>query len=328
MTADAPYPRDLVGYGAPPARPALARAGAHCRLAGVNYEEGARVPACCTGMRIGIRATDLGAAEALPGARNLNVESNFEYGSRVGLLGDHAQLLQGQVDATVYAVGMALERNPQAAAAIAQSGFEVACHGQRWIDYQFVPEAAERADMLRNIEIITRLTGSGRSAGTPAARARTRAGWWWRAAASSMTAMPTTTICPIGPKSRAGAIWWCPIASTPTTAACSAAGTSAPARTTSPTAAMPSTGSTAWAPRGGRACVARPARPHHRPPRPNRRARAAAFAYPAPRGRVAVHARGHRPALDFAPPAALTAPDPAYTLRISPPSTRTTLPVM
>jgi allantoinase len=64
-----------------------------------------------------------------------------------------------QVDATIYAVGMALERNPEAAAEIAASGFEVACHGQRWIDYQFVAEDAERADMRRNVEIITRLIG-------------------------------------------------------------------------------------------------------------------------------------------------------------------------
>jgi len=61
--------------------------------------------------------------------------------------------------ATVYAVGMALERNPEAAGEIAQSGVEVACHGERWIDYQFVPEEVERAHMLRNVETITRLIG-------------------------------------------------------------------------------------------------------------------------------------------------------------------------
>ena len=63
------------------------------------------------------------------------------------------------IDSTIYAVGMALERNPAAAAEIVRSGFEVACHGQRWIDYQFVPEEVERAHMLRNIEIVTRMIG-------------------------------------------------------------------------------------------------------------------------------------------------------------------------
>ena len=64
-----------------------------------------------------------------------------------------------RVDATIYAVGMALERNPAVATEMARSGFEVACHGQRWIDYQFIPEAVERADMQRNVEVITRLVG-------------------------------------------------------------------------------------------------------------------------------------------------------------------------
>jgi peptidoglycan/xylan/chitin deacetylase (PgdA/CDA1 family) len=54
---------------------------------------------------------------------------------------------------------MALERNPAAAAEIVASGFEVACHGQRWIDYQAVPEAVEREHIRQNVEVITRLTG-------------------------------------------------------------------------------------------------------------------------------------------------------------------------
>jgi peptidoglycan/xylan/chitin deacetylase (PgdA/CDA1 family) len=103
--------------------------------------------------------TDLGAVDALPNMRNLNVESNFEYGSRVGFWEIMRILRSRRVEATVYAVGMALERNAEAAAEIAQSGFEVACHGQRWIDYQCVAEEVERAHMLRNVETITRMIG-------------------------------------------------------------------------------------------------------------------------------------------------------------------------
>ena len=80
------------------------------------------------------------AARRSEGARNLNVESNFEYGSRVGFWEIMRLLEEYGVEATIYAVGMALERNPEAAAEIARSGLEVACHGQRWIDYQFVAE--------------------------------------------------------------------------------------------------------------------------------------------------------------------------------------------
>jgi peptidoglycan/xylan/chitin deacetylase (PgdA/CDA1 family) len=119
--------------------------------------------------------TDLGAVAALPGRRDLNVESNFEYGSRVGFW-EIMRLLESMgAPATVFAVGMALERNPEAAAEIARSGFEVACHGQRWIDYQEVPEAVERADLQRNVDTITRMIGRvpvGWYTGRPSERTR------------------------------------------------------------------------------------------------------------------------------------------------------------
>ena len=103
----------------------------------LNYEEGAEACVLHGDAHSESVLTDLGAVAPLAGARELNVESNFEYGSRVGFW-EIMRLLQGAgAPATVFAVGMALERNPAAAAEIARSGFEVACHGQRWIDYQF-----------------------------------------------------------------------------------------------------------------------------------------------------------------------------------------------
>jgi allantoinase len=153
------YPRDLIGYG--PAVPQV-RWPEDARIAVslvLNYEEGGEACVLHGDAHSESVLTDLGAVPALVGARDLNVESNFEYGSRVGFWSIMEVLKASGVPATVYAVGMALERNPAAAAAMARSGFEVACHGQRWLDYHAVPEAAERAHMLRNIELITRLTG-------------------------------------------------------------------------------------------------------------------------------------------------------------------------
>ena len=158
MIPEGPSPRDLLGYGGQPPHPHwpggakiavsivlnLEEGGESCILHGDRYSETV--------------LTDVGA-EALKDARNMNVESIFEYGSRVGFWEILRLLRERQVQATIYAVGMALERNPKAAEALATSGLEVACHGQRWIDYQSIPEAAERADILRNVEIITRLTG-------------------------------------------------------------------------------------------------------------------------------------------------------------------------
>jgi len=159
MTTKEQYPRDLIGYGAQPPHP---RWPGDARIAVslvLNYEEGGEACVLHGDAHSESVLTDLGSIEALRGERNLNVESLFEYGSRVGFREIVRLLKSLGAPATVYAVGMALERNPAAAAEIAQSGFEVACHGQRWVDYQFVPPEVERADILRNIETITRLIG-------------------------------------------------------------------------------------------------------------------------------------------------------------------------
>ena len=159
MTPQEPYPRDLVGYGGRAPDPRWPD-GAHIAVSLVlNYEEGGEACVLHGDSHSESVLTDLGAVEALPGARNLNVESLFEYGSRVGFFEIVRLLKNAQAPATVFSVGMALERNPEVVAELARSDFEVACHGQRWIDYQFVPEALERAHMLRNIDTITRLIG-------------------------------------------------------------------------------------------------------------------------------------------------------------------------
>jgi len=158
MNPSGSHPRDLIGYGAHPPHPRWPNDAKIAVSVVLNYEEGGE---CCVlhgDTHSESILTDLGA-EPLENARNFNVESMFEYGSRVGFWEIMRLLQQYGVDSTINAVGMALERNPDAAAEMARSGFEVACHGQRWIDYQFVPEDVERAHMLRNIEIITRMIG-------------------------------------------------------------------------------------------------------------------------------------------------------------------------
>ena len=152
------YPRDLQGYGQHPPDPGWPDGARIAVSIVLNYEEGGESCILHGDSHSESVLTDIGA-EPLPNARNLNVESLFEYGSRVGFWELMRVIREHRVDATVYAVGMALERNPEAAAAIAASGLEVACHGQRWIDYQYVAEAVERADMRRNVEVITQLTG-------------------------------------------------------------------------------------------------------------------------------------------------------------------------
>src|SRR5579871_4016616 len=156
MTEGGGYPRDLVGYAGKPPDPHWPGNARIAVSVVLNYEEGGEYNILHGDGHSEYVLTDVGG-EPLANARNLNVESNFEYGSRVGFWEITRILRERRVATTVYAVGMALERNPLAAAAMVESGFEVACHGQRWIDYQSVSEEVERADILRNVEVITRL---------------------------------------------------------------------------------------------------------------------------------------------------------------------------
>jgi len=159
MSASEPYPRDLVGYASHPPHPRWPNEARIAVSLVLNYEEGGEACVLEGDAHSESVLTDLGAVEALPGVRNLNVESLFEYGSRVGFWEIMRLLRSMGAPATVYAVGTALERNPEAAAELAASGFEVACHGQRWLDYQFVAAEVERAHMRRNVDTITRLVG-------------------------------------------------------------------------------------------------------------------------------------------------------------------------
>jgi peptidoglycan/xylan/chitin deacetylase (PgdA/CDA1 family) len=55
---------------------------------------------------------------------------------------------------------MAMQRNPEAVAAMQEGGHEIASHGLRWISYQMMDEATERAHMREAVAIQTELTGA------------------------------------------------------------------------------------------------------------------------------------------------------------------------
>jgi peptidoglycan/xylan/chitin deacetylase (PgdA/CDA1 family) len=83
----------------------------------------------------------------------------FEFGSRAGFWRVHRIFGKHGLPLTVYAVGQALERNPEAARAMVDAGWEVASHGWRWIDYAELSEQEEREHMRRAIEAIERACG-------------------------------------------------------------------------------------------------------------------------------------------------------------------------
>jgi len=155
-----PYPRDMIGYGRTPPDP---RWPGRARIAVqfvVNYEEGGENCILHGDAASEAFLSEIVNAQPLPGARHMNMESIYEYGSRAGFWRLLRLFGERNLPFTCYAVGMALERNPEAAHAMLEAGHEIASHGYRWIDYQNLDIERERADLHRAIEVHTRITGS------------------------------------------------------------------------------------------------------------------------------------------------------------------------
>ncbi len=132
-----PYPRDMIGYGAEPPH---AQWPGEARIAlqfVINYEEGAE-----NSILHGDPAAEAFLSEWVGAQPTLGMRN-----------------LAGGVPVTVYAVAMALERNPPAVAAMLAADWEIATHGYRWIDYQYVAESVERDHIAKAVEVHTRVTG-------------------------------------------------------------------------------------------------------------------------------------------------------------------------
>jgi len=132
----------------------------------------------------------------------MSMEWIYEYGSRAGVWRILREFERRNLPLTVFGVAMALERHPQLTAAFVALGHEIACHGSRWIHYQNVDEETEREHMRIAVEIVQRLTGAARSAGTPAATAPSRGVSSWRMATFFTTRTTTATTCRSGRRSR------------------------------------------------------------------------------------------------------------------------------
>ena len=156
--ATASYPRDLVGYGHATPRPhwpGQARIAVQFVL---NYEEGGEN--CVLHGDAGSEQflSELFNPAAYP-ARHMSMESIYEYGSRAGVWRVLREFEKRGLPLTIYGIATALRKNREVAQAFHELGHEVACHGLRWIHYQEVPEAVERAHMQQCLEIFEQLYG-------------------------------------------------------------------------------------------------------------------------------------------------------------------------
>jgi len=153
------YPRDLLGYGAvPPAAnwPDAARTAVQFVI---NYEEGAENCVLHGDSASEAFLSDIVGAAPIEGQRHMNMESLYEYGSRAGFWRLHRLFSEQNVPVTVFGVAMALQRNPDVVAAMQEANWEIASHGLRWIDYQFIDEATERKHLQKALQVHAEVTG-------------------------------------------------------------------------------------------------------------------------------------------------------------------------
>ncbi len=153
------YPRDLIGYGLTPPDANWPGSAQLALQFVINYEEGGENSIVHGDTGSEAFLSEIIGAESWPGQRHPSMESIYEYGSRVGVWRLLKLFKQKQLPLTVFAVGMALERNPAVADMALEHGHEICSHGYRWIDYRHVSESVEREHIQKTVEIITRLTG-------------------------------------------------------------------------------------------------------------------------------------------------------------------------
>jgi putative urate catabolism protein len=125
----------------------------------INYEEGGENCVLHGDAQSEAFLSEIVGAQPIPEQRHMNMESLYEYGSRAGFWRLHRLFTSREMPVTVFGVAMALERNPEAVAAMRAAGWEIATHGYRWIDYQHVDETTERAHLQKALAIHERVTG-------------------------------------------------------------------------------------------------------------------------------------------------------------------------
>jgi putative urate catabolism protein len=151
--------RDLIGHGQNPPDPRWPGGAKVAVQFVINYEEGAENSVLNGDKGSEAFLSEMVGAGSHPD-RAMAMESLYEYGSRAGFWRLHRLFVERNLPVTVFGVARAMEMNPAAVEAMLAADWEIATHGYRWIDYQYVPEAVERAHIAEAIALHTRLTGS------------------------------------------------------------------------------------------------------------------------------------------------------------------------
>mmetsp|Transcript_5551 Transcript_5551/g.7101 ORF Transcript_5551/g.7101 Transcript_5551/m.7101 type:complete len:341 (+) Transcript_5551:106-1128(+) len=152
--------RDVVGYGGSPPDPKWPNNAKLALNFVLNYEEGSENCLLHGDQESEKLLSEMVGASAYEGQRHANMESLYDYGSRAGFWRLHHLLTTKHIPCTVFAVGMALERNLDVCRAMKNTpNWEIASHGYRWWDYQSINEDIEKEHIKRTIEIHEKYLG-------------------------------------------------------------------------------------------------------------------------------------------------------------------------
>ena len=152
------YPRDMYGYGNIPPKAQWPNNAKIALQFVINFEEGGENNILHGDSASEAFLSEIVGAAAWPDQRHANMESIYEYGSRVGFWRLY-DLFKG-LPITVYGVASALARSPNHVHAMKSANWEIASHGLKWIDYKDFDEKDEEADMREAIRLHTEVTGS------------------------------------------------------------------------------------------------------------------------------------------------------------------------
>ncbi|KAK6223349.1 hypothetical protein LQW54_000466 [Pestalotiopsis sp. IQ-011] len=153
------YDRDFKGYGEKGLDPKWPNNAKIAVSFVINYEEG--------GERSVMRGDGISEPNLRenPGGpprvneRNYNVESEYEYGSRVGFWRLFRMFNALKMKFTLYAVAQAVEEQPEVVTRCVEEGHDIASHAYRWIEYHDMSIDKEKEYIKKAITSLKSLSG-------------------------------------------------------------------------------------------------------------------------------------------------------------------------
>ncbi|KAL2203375.1 polysaccharide deacetylase [Sarocladium strictum] len=153
------FDRDFIGYGEEGINPGWPNDAKIAVSFVINYEEGGeRSVVAGDGVSEDcLRENPIGPA--YKNERNYNIESEYEYGSRVGFWRLFRLFNKYAMKFTLYAVAQAVEKQPLVVKRCVEGGHDVASHAYRWVDYHDFPVDKEKEFIRKAITSLKSLSG-------------------------------------------------------------------------------------------------------------------------------------------------------------------------